>query len=260
MKSLDLEYLQWLQKHGKIYLTVFAVLTLLLCGVGFYWLQDRQQAPDNSQVMVTPLPDDKSAVQNAQNETDQKAISGSTPQPSMQTALPVDQNAKSAPEEDAEKQSEHGDVKEDDNNVEEQEIIDGQSEENKNAVPFLFTPDEEEKEMTVDPLLLPGYQSPCQGKIVGTFGMGYDLIYNDYRYHDRLTYQPSQQDILAVWDGMIADVIDEEGNGQVVLQNEQYLVTYQGLTTITAAAGDTVTKGQVLGTAKEQFTVKVVQR
>lgn len=260
MKSLDLEYLQWLQKHGKIYLAAFTVLTLLLCGAGFYWLQERQQAPDNSQVMVTPLPGDESADQNTQKETDQGAVSENTPQPSMHTALPVDQNAESAPEEDAVKQSEHGDAKEDDKNVEEQEIIDGQSEENKNAVPFLFTPDEEEKEMTVDPLLLPGYQSPCQGKIVGTFGMGYDLIYNDYRHHDTLTYQPSQQNISAVWDGTIATVIEEEGNGQVVLQNEQYLVTYQGLTTITATVGDTVTKGQVLGTAKEQFTVKVVQR
>ena len=102
------------------------------------------------------------------------------------------------------------------------------------------------------------FTAPCSGAMLYGYGVGYDPICADYRFHDAVCYQADGSDVLAVTAGVVQQT-DMQGDWQMMLRCGDYQLRYRGLQSCTVAAGDMVTAGQIVGTAGEALYVQAVK-
>ena len=102
------------------------------------------------------------------------------------------------------------------------------------------------------------FTAPCSGAMRYGYGVGYDPICADYRFHDAVCYQAHGSDALAVTAGVVQQA-DMQGDWQMVLRCGDHQLRYRGLQSCAVAAGDAVTAGQIVGTAGEALYVQVVK-
>lgn len=110
----------------------------------------------------------------------------------------------------------------------------------------------------VNPLAIPGYQPPCSGKVLCPFGVNFDERYGDYRYHQGVVYQLSKNEVKAALAGTIVRVYQENEEMILVLEEGTYQLVYKGLTEIAKDVGDSVNKGEQIGTALQELTVEAI--
>lgn len=118
--------------------------------------------------------------------------------------------------------------------------------------------DETAKPQAVDLRQIAGVTAPCKGSLLYGYGIGYDSLYDDYRFHDAICYQADGADIFAVADGVVKQA-DTSASWQIILQCGQYQVAYQGVQNCTVTSGEKVTAGQIIGTAGTTLCVKAVK-
>lgn len=113
------------------------------------------------------------------------------------------------------------------------------------------TPVVEEPERTyLDPTLMPGLASPGTAPITRVFGMSYDPIYQDYRYHNGVDYTGDTDcTIYAADDGMIQEITPEAGGlFTLTITNTDYTITYQHLSQATCQPNAQIGKNEPIGT------------
>lgn len=216
----DLDYLQWLQRNGIRYMGCICLLTMLF-SASVYVVQGSA-----SELAIM------SAVQSG-NETAEI--------PSA--ALDVETGIADA------KQQIAG------------AVADNKEKNSANADTGLTDPVHSEKKQVPEyrnPLHLPGYQAPVNGMLQYNYGLGYDAVYNDYRFHKEICYDMGNGDVLACVDGVIGD-IQMNQHWQLALQIENGIVWYRGLQSCDVAAGDAVTVGQKIGTADSNVYIQAMK-
>lgn len=242
----DLNYLQWLQQNAQFYLTGMTILTffivLTFCVCFFQpWQPEKSIAlwheDDSDQAVAEQQkPERQTDIDAQQTEQRQVQQPAAVAQPTQQEQTQQPNQAKDTPAPE--------------------------------QAPTAQTAEPEESEKliqadTVDPLILEtqfaAFAEPCQGELLYGYGVGYDSLYDDYRFHDMLCYQADQGVVLAAVGGIVQRVQLEEP-WQLLIQCGDYELRYRGLTSCDAAVGDTVTAGQAVGTAGALLYVQAVKQ
>lgn len=232
-RKYDLDYLQWMQKNARTYMVGLSVLTFFvvvsICmyfepwqpqsSVAFWNQNDSDQAVAEQQI-----PEDGAAKVQQQADASIKEETGT---------------AQQRPDESAVKPADKPAVKQE-NTAE-------------NTAAQLQSVDLLQLKNT-----LPGFTVPCGGNLAYSYGLGYDPIHDDYRFHDALCYQADGAEILAAADGVVQN-IDFSSEWQLTLHCGPYQIRYKGLQTCTVGEGDAVIGGQPIGIAGEWLYVKVMQ-
>lgn len=115
----------------------------------------------------------------------------------------------------------------------------------------------DEKPHYLNPLHLSGYQAPCSGMLQYNYGLGYDAVYDDYRFHREICYGAGDGVVFACIDGVIAAVQMDE-HWQLAIETTQGIVWYAGLVTCDVEIGDTITAGMKIGTAEAQVYIQAI--
>lgn len=110
----------------------------------------------------------------------------------------------------------------------------------------------------VDPLSLEGYQIPCSGKLVSSFGLSFDEIYGDYRYHQGVSYQPAGEQVVAVLSGRVINSYSENGVQKLVIDDGEYQLIYHGLEQISVNVDDQVGAGEPIGSTGQLLTIEAL--
>lgn len=110
----------------------------------------------------------------------------------------------------------------------------------------------------VDPLSLEGYQIPCSGKLVSSFGLSFDEIYGDYRYHQGVSYQPAGEQVVAVLAGRVINSYSENGIQKLVIDDGEYQLIYHGLEQISVNVDDQVGAGEPIGSTGQLLTIEAL--
>ena len=215
----DLDYLQWMQRNGVRYVGAICLFAALF-SVSVYMLQTESNQP----VIVS-----NAGVRD-----------GDAKNPDFQhkTAKPEEQHAVS----DVEQIVPPAIVADDLQNVSKPDM--------------LLESKSEEKTVYLNPLHLSGYQAPCGGMLVYNYGLGYDPVYEDYRFHDAICYDSGNGPAFACVDGIVAQVQMEQ-HWQIAIQTQRGILKYSGLDTCTATVGSAVAAGEQIGTAKEKLYIQV---
>ena len=102
-----------------------------------------------------------------------------------------------------------------------------------------------------------GFVLPCNGTLLYGYGVGYDTIHDDYRFHDDICYQAAGAQAVACAPGTVQQM-DLTAEWQLILHCGPYQLRYKGLQECTVAVGDSVAAGEPLGTAGELLYVQAV--
>ncbi len=266
-RNYDLNQLQWLQKNARLYMTGLTIMAFLLAVA--LWLYWEPWQPQNSMIFwehnesdqvvaeqqIPEKTEDDQNHQTVQQGTVQKQATGKedTTPPSgkssaTEPANTVEPMRKALTKEEAAKKE----------TVQQEAAQQGPA-----AVHSEIEVIEPKKETTKTVDLfslsdqLSGFATPCSGELVYRYGIGYDPVYDDYRFHDAVGYRADGAEALAVADGVV-QAVDLSGEWQLVLNCGQYQVRYQGLQTCGVSKGTAVTGGQNIGTADNYLCVQVI--
>lgn len=236
-RKYDLDYLQWLQKNARLYMAGLAALTLFIVvswclyfepwqpGKNLaFWENESDQAVAEQQV-----PEDVKNSEEPEQIEEPPERSSAELQKQPETILPEEQNIREPDYKEAEPE-----------NLPEPALA-GQ----------ILDAAELEKQ-------LPVVTRPCDGEEVYRYGIGYDPIHDDYRFHDAACYQAKGCEVYAMADGIVQSA-DLNSQWQIVLQCGNYQIRYQGMHTLEIPPGTAVTGGQKLGTAGEYLTVQTMK-
>ena len=257
----NLDYLQWLQKNARLYLTGMVVLTCLIAFTICLYLDPWQ--PQDSVAFWEKSESDQ-VVAEQQIPADQTESNADVSQPTIkqgqqtepQTGTVNKPTALSSQTEAAPGSQPQG------------ALIAAQAAEPKVQSKAEADAKEEPKTesktepKTVDVLQLQnklsGFHVPCSANLVYGYGIGYDPYYEDYRFHDAVCYQANSATIFAVADGVVQHA-EENSDWQLILRCDGYQICYQGLQTCTVSTGQQITGGQPVGKAGDILLVKAVQ-
>ena len=109
----------------------------------------------------------------------------------------------------------------------------------------------------VDPLQLSGYQTPSSGPLLYSYGLGYDPIYEDYRYHREVCYEKGDGMVRACIDGEVRGV-NLDQHWQLEIQSDQKVIRYAGLYTCDVSDGSIVKAGMPIGTTDNHIIIQAV--
>ena len=218
----DLEYLQWMQKNSLRYMAGICVLTVLL-SASVLWQQSmiKQDSPDSTV---------------AQQAAVKEPISAAMQPVAFEKATQISGQPQQIQAEQVEPKLYHTDK---DASVQQ-------------------PAEKENHEEAFNPLHLPGYQAPCSGMLQYNYGLGYDPVYEDYRFHRELCYAAGDGSVLACADGRIVQVQMEQ-YWQLAIEAQGGTVWYRGLHTCHLTEGDTVQAGEQLGTAEDKLYIRATK-
>jgi len=111
----------------------------------------------------------------------------------------------------------------------------------------------------VNPLDLAAYRSPCKGKVLCNFGVNFDERFGDYRYHQGVVYQLSQEEITAALDGTVTNIYQEFAENVLVIDEGTYQLIYRGLTQVEVTLGEQIARGQKIGLASQILTIEAIK-
>lgn len=227
----DLDYLQWMQRNSSRYTAGICILAVLF-SVSVLWQSENQperKTVQPAQQYVNPaMGDDISAMQELSNEVVQESDLQQKTQNEELSGELFEQTAEvEAPTEKTHQTTEQ-------NQTLSQEVS------------------------YRNPLHLPGYQAPSSGMLVYNYGLGYDPVYEDYRYHRELCYARGDGAVYACIDGVVSEV-QLDRRWQLVLQTEKGKVQYRGLASCTVEKGTVVSAGEQIGTAEENIYIQAIK-
>ena len=110
-----------------------------------------------------------------------------------------------------------------------------------------------------NPLYLSGYQAPCSGMLIYNYGLGYDPVYEDYRYHRELCYEKGSGAVYACIDGKV-HTIDLDRYWQLAIESNESIVWYSGLQNCHKTIGALVVAGELVGTAEEKVYIQAEKK
>ena len=250
----DLNYLQWLQQNARLYMIGLTVLTIFVILAISLFQQPWQQKPlaawwssddDSNQVIA------EQQEPTTQEKTDDTATIHAAEPIQPQTL----QNSEG-------KELEQAIITQE--TQQQQEV--GGSVLSAEAVPEDVHTTEETKasELQIQTLdlqqlatTLEGFVLPCNGTLLYGYGVGYDTIHDDYRFHDDICYHAAGAQAVACAAGTVQQM-DLTAEWQLVLHCGPYQLRYKGLQECAAAVGDSVAGGEPLGTAGELLYVQAV--
>ena len=221
----NLDYLQWLQRNAKTQIAGMALLVILL-SMTIYTLPRQQDlqidiAREDEMASVTlqeELAEEEKRIEEAQEEL----LSEKQPenQPAFQESVITER--KSAETEDKARDL--------------------------TATEPLTVTEEKEEERYINPFALNGYVPPVDGTLQYEYGLGYDAVYEDYRFHTDVSYLAENGEVFACVSGVITEVQPTQ-QWQISIQCEDGTVRYAGMDTCVVQPGDSVIAGQKIGTA-----------
>ncbi len=238
----NLDQLQWLQKNARMYMVGLTIITLFL--VAAFWMYMEPWQPQASLSFWEPDSDQAVAEQQIPAEPDngeQEPMAQSDKQNNSRNHAAATETEKPAIEKPTIIEENDADVQQESN------IIADKAETNPQTVDLFALQNQ-----------LSGFTAPCSGKMLYGYGVGYDTIYDDYRFHDAVCYKADGAEVLAAADGVVYNV-DLNSQWQLTLQCGAYQIRYQGLQSCTVTTGEAVIGGQTLGTAGEYLMVQAVR-
>lgn len=259
MGRKDLDYLQWLQQNSRIHLIGMTILTfLVVLSICLFYTNPWQPQQDSISFFAEHDSDETAAEQDASEDQqaeaepqDDTALSDSeqkqqaaAPLPAKDTTANVDDTSKDAI---ANQQTEQEDA-----------ALKSQHEQEMQQVPATEQSAAEQTEQapTVqNPMQVNGFTAPCRGTLLYSYGVGYDPVYEDYRFHDSLCYQADGETVVAATAGTVQTVALEQ-QAQLIVQCGNNSICYNGLQSYDVQVGDTLTAGQPIGTAGMYLYVK----
>lgn len=259
----DLDYLQWLQKNARLYLTGLFVLTCMITFTICLYLDSWQ--PQNSMAFLEKSESDQ-AVAEQQIPANQTESNADVFQPTIKQGQHVEPQigaankptasslqTELAPGSQPQGTSTATPTAEAKVQLEAEEQAEEKTEEKT---------DSKAEPKTVDVLQLhnrlSGFTLPCSANLVYGYGIGYDPNYEDYRFHNAVCYQANGATIFAVSDGVVQHA-EKNSDWQLILRCDGYQICYQGLQTCTVSTGQQITGGQPVGKAGDTLLVKAVQ-
>lgn len=226
-RSYDLDYLQWMQRNVKHYTIGIALLTLLL-SVSIFSTQHQEKLH---------------LYQNVANQPAFQETTQTTEQSSDETAY--DQRG-------AAKESESDATLAQINTAEQsQHIVESEQEEQLEDTALSEEPLAAEKTKRVEyqnPMEFSDYLPPTNGQLEQEYGLYYNKIYKDYRFHTTLCYTAGDGCVVSCSSGTVTQ-IQLADTWQVALQTHEGTIWYNGLDSCTVSLGTQLTAGTQLGTA-----------
>lgn len=232
----DLDYLQWMQRNSIRYTVGICILAILL-SAAVVWRQNDFITDEAERYSYSP----------ADYAVQPQVLT----QPPVNTAsqIEIEKGIAAADDEGSNlqfvEQTEQNQEEENEQNEQESE---GSAIKESAAPEYVY----------FDPMNLSGYQAPCSGRILHHYGVGYDPIYEDYRFHSALCYDVDSGEVHACVDGIVTQ-IQMNQQWQIVLQSAEGLVQYAGLQGCTAIVGDTVKAGETIGTVDGLLYIQAVK-
>lgn len=260
MERKELDNLQWLQQNPRLYVTGTAIITFLVTlvfclfftnpwqpqqeSIAFFHDSDSDVAADQQ------MPDTQQADDTSQ--TEQPTPSAGEKQPAA-APLPAKSIVPDSGDTATEHQPEQSTAKQSEVNHSEQIAQAEQDAPSSAAQPNPVT-EQPLQPVTQNPTQLNGFTAPCQGQLLYAYGVGYDPIYEDYRFHDGLCYRADGEVVTAATAGTVQSIVLEQ-QPQIIVQFGAHTIHYSGLQTCEVQTGDTLTAGQPLGTAGAYFYI-----
>ena len=134
-----------------------------------------------------------------------------------------------------------------------------QQEEGLDVVQELSTTDLGKKLLTsCNPLCLLGYQAPSNGQLVYSYGLGYDQVYEDYRYHEEICYDKGDGTVYACIAGIV-QTIQLDQQWQVGIETGEGLIRYSGLQECHRNVGDSVAAGDLIGFTRDKLYIQALR-
>lgn len=263
MGRKDLDYLQWLQQKNRAYLTVLAVLTFLV-SLSFCLFASNPWQPQKESISFLAGHDSNETIAEQQTAEEQSAEakdddSSSEAEQKQQAAAPLpikdtvvkadDAPAVGAAEQPEQQEDAASELLEEQETQQEQAPNQNFSEQAEQSLQFV----------SLDPTQINGFAAPYSGTLLYAYGVGYDPIYEDYRFHDGLCYQADGESVTAATAGTVQTVALEQQE-QLIVQYGDYTIHYSGLQTCDVQVGDTITAGQPIGTAGKYLYVKAYRQ
>ena len=100
---------------------------------------------------------------------------------------------------------------------------------------------------------------PADGTLQYEYGLGYDAVYEDYRFHHEICYGAGDGDVYACVDGTIT-AVQMDQQWQISIQCEDGMVRYAGMDTCMVHPGDSVIAGQTIGTANTCVSIQALEK
>ena len=134
-----------------------------------------------------------------------------------------------------------------------------QQEESLDIVQELSTTDLGKKLLaSCNPLCLLGYQAPSNGQLVYSYGLGYDQVYEDYRYHEEICYDKGDGTVYACIAGIV-QTIQLDQQWQVGIHTGEGLIRYSGLQECHRNVGDSVAAGDLIGFTGDKLYIQALR-
>ncbi len=110
----------------------------------------------------------------------------------------------------------------------------------------------------LNPLHLAGYQAPSGGMLQYNYGLGYDPVYEDYRFHNDICYAAGDGPVFACVDGVIT-AVQMDQHWQLAIETQRGTVWYAGLESCNVAVHESVIAGQAIGSADNRLYIQAVK-
>ncbi len=222
MRMHNLDYLQWLEQNGMRYTAGICVMALLL-STAVLW-KNHDEMTEKAIQPASRFTSYEEAI-GYEEIVESNLISA---QQSVDTVTEVEGQT---------------DVRK---NIEPNQTETGKGESHETAMTFM------------NPLHLSGYQAPCSGMLLYNYGLGYDAVYEDYRYHRELSYEKGNGTIYACVNGTVS-FVDMAQQWQVAIQSAQGTIWYAGLSTCDSSVGTIVKAGTQIGTTNGNVYIRAVR-
>lgn len=226
-RSYDLDYLQWMQRNVKHYTIGIALLTLLL-SVSIFSTQHQEKLHLYQNVANQPaFQETTQPVEQATDETAHDQHSAAKESESDATLTQIN----------TAEQSQH--------------IVESEQEEQLDDTALSEEPLAAEKAKRVEyqnPMEFSDYLPPTNGQLEQEYGLYYNAIYKDYRFHTTLCYTAGDGCVVSCSSGTVTQ-IQLADTWQVALQTHEGTIWYNGLDSCTVSLGTQLIAGTQLGTA-----------
>lgn len=110
----------------------------------------------------------------------------------------------------------------------------------------------------LNPLHLPGYQAPSSGMLQYNYGLGYDPVYEDYRFHNEICYAAGDGTVFACVSGAVT-AMQMDQHWQLAIETQRGTVWYAGLESCNVAVHESVIAGQTIGSADNRIYIQAVK-